>query len=95
MRVTKRGEGNSLATQWVDDPTLDAPDGHRWVRPVDECPDCPCHMAPVCTQRRWSEAVMPTYPDGRPIHTAPCPCEQRDQKRAAAPAAGEESVPDD
>ena len=43
---------NALSTQWIEDHTLDAPDGHMWVRPVDDCPNCGC-----CTRRLCEKAV--------------------------------------
>ncbi|QKW06660.1 hypothetical protein HUT18_09845 [Streptomyces sp. NA04227] len=62
-------------TGWTEDPSMDAPDGHRSERPApDDCPNCPCHTARVCAQRAWAEAHRPTYPDGTP-YTKPCPCE--------------------
>lgn len=35
-------------TQWVEDPTLEAPDGHLWVKPVDVCPNCDCCTRALC-----------------------------------------------
>lgn len=62
-------------TRWIEDPSLEAPDGHVWARPApDDCPDCPCHTLRVCEQRAWAEAHQPTNPDGTP-YTKPCPCE--------------------
>lgn len=61
-------------TRWVEDPSLEAPDGHRWMRPVpDDCPNCPCHTARVCTNQLWAQAGIPTYEDGR-MFAEPCPC---------------------
>ncbi|MFB6518726.1 hypothetical protein [Streptomyces sp. NPDC056401] len=61
---------------WIEDPSMDAPDGHRWVRPAPaDCEQCLCHTARVCTELRWREAVRPTYSDGTP-YTDPCPCER-------------------
>ncbi|MFJ5785495.1 hypothetical protein [Streptomyces hydrogenans] len=44
-------------TSWVEDHSLEAPDGHVWMRPVDDCPNCPC-----CTRRLCSEAAERTDP---------------------------------
>ncbi|MGV9271495.1 hypothetical protein ACWDRR_43415 [Kitasatospora sp. NPDC003701] len=45
-------------TRWIDDPSLDAPDGHTWQRPApDDCPDCDC-----CTARLCAQAAQDTDP---------------------------------
>lgn len=42
-------------TRWIDDPTLEAPDGHRWVKPApDDCPNCGCCTARLCEAGRES-----------------------------------------
>jgi hypothetical protein len=64
-------------TRWVEDASLEAPDGHRWVKPApDDCPKCPCHTARVCDRRDWSNATPPTYPDGT-AYLKPCPCREQ------------------
>ncbi|MFF8619111.1 hypothetical protein [Streptomyces sp. NPDC015350] len=68
-------------TRWIEDPSLDAPDGHRWVRAApDDCPHCPCHTARTCEALAWRRASRPTSPDGTPC-TEPCPCETREEDR--------------
>ncbi|RMI44422.1 hypothetical protein [Streptomyces triticirhizae] len=63
-------------TRWIEDPALEAPDGHRWVRPApDDCPACPCHTLRTCEGHQWHLATPPAYGDGAP-YTEPCPCEQ-------------------
>lgn len=62
-------------TKWIEDPTLEAPDGHKWMKPApDDCPDCPCHTLRVCERKLWMHAKQPMNPDGS-IFRAPCPCE--------------------
>lgn len=62
-------------TRWVEDPSIDAPDGHHWERPApDDCPNCPCHTARVCTGKLWRLASRPANADGTP-YSEPCPCE--------------------
>jgi hypothetical protein len=68
-------------TRWIEDPSLDAPDGHLWVRPAPEdCPRCPCHTAIVCDSLLWRQADQPTHPDGTE-YTEACPCEQAEEER--------------
>ncbi|MGX2996186.1 hypothetical protein JNUCC64_18195 [Streptomyces sp. JNUCC 64] len=68
-------------TRWIDDPSLEPPDGHRWVRAApDDCPSCPCHTARTCEALAWRRAGRPSYPDGTP-YTEPCPCERREEER--------------
>lgn len=60
--------------RWQEDPTMDAPDGHAWMRPAPEdCPNCPCHTTRVCEAELWPQATRPTTPDGSPL-AEPCPC---------------------
>ncbi|RPK54226.1 hypothetical protein EES44_30420 [Streptomyces sp. ADI96-15] len=68
--------------QWVENYSLEAPEGHRWERPAPEdCPRCPCHTARVCR-------VEPGHPaetaDGAP-YAAPCPCEGLAGRCAGSP----------
>lgn len=68
-------------TRWIEDPSLEAPDGHRWVRAApDDCPTCPCHTARTCEALAWRRAERPAYPDGRP-YTESCPCEKQEEDR--------------
>lgn len=67
-------------TRWIEDPSLDAPEGHHWVRPaLDDCPNCPCHTARTCEAAGWALAHRPTHQDGTP-YTEPCPCEQKGEE---------------
>jgi hypothetical protein len=62
-------------TRWTEDPSLEAPDGHMWMKPAPEdCPNCLCHTDRVCTGGLWMQAGRPTNADGTP-YTRPCPCE--------------------
>ncbi len=62
-------------TRWIEDPSLEAPEGHTWMKPApDDCPNCPCHTARVCEGQAWGSAERPAYEDGTP-YTEPCPCE--------------------
>lgn len=62
-------------TRWIEDPSLEAPDGHVWAKPAPaDCSNCPCHTARVCEAHAWGQAERPTYEDGTP-YTEPCPCE--------------------
>lgn len=70
-----------MSTQWVEDPSLEAPEGHRWMRPAPEdCPDCLCHTARVCRTARWGECTPPQNADGTPYLKA-CPCQQKHRGR--------------
>lgn len=70
-------------TKWVEDSSLEAPEGHRWMKPAPEdCPSCSCHTARVCRTARWGDATAPTYSDGSPYLKA-CPCQQLHRGRAA------------
>lgn len=70
-------------TEWIEDASLEAPDGHRWERPAPEdCPHCPCHTARVCDRRLWSMATPPTNPDGT-AYLQPCPCQEAAAGRPA------------
>lgn len=63
-------------TKWIEDGSLEAPDGHRWMKPApDDCPNCPCHTARVCRGELWALASAPVNPDGT-AYTAPCPCRE-------------------
>lgn len=63
-------------TTWIEDPSLEAPEGHRWLRPAPEdCPSCPCHTKRTCDGRLWHLSGPVTYPDGTP-YTEPCPCRE-------------------
>lgn len=65
---------------WIEDPYLDAPEGHTWMRPAPEdCPHCPCHTARVCDSLLW-HLSRPENPDGTP-YTEPCPCRTREESR--------------
>jgi len=67
-------EGEHVA-EWIEDTSLEAPERHRWMKPApDDCPNCPCHTARVCTRRRWNEATPPQNADGTP-YTERCPCQ--------------------
>ncbi|MEU8542960.1 hypothetical protein AB0C52_23740 [Streptomyces sp. NPDC048717] len=69
-------------TRWTEDTSLEAPDGHRWMKAApDDCPSCPCHTERVCTGKLWSMATRPETTDGTP-HQEPCPCEAEDQDAA-------------
>lgn len=62
-------------TRWIEDPSLEAPEGHTWMKPApDDCPNCSCHTARVCEGQAWGRAERPAYEDGTP-YTEPCPCE--------------------
>ncbi|MEU5218512.1 hypothetical protein AB0G79_20255 [Streptomyces sp. NPDC020807] len=64
-------------TRWIPDASLDAPDGHTWMRPApDDCARCDCHTARVCEGFQWHLATLPTQPDGTQ-YTEPCPCEEK------------------
>jgi len=66
-------------TRWVEDASMQAPEGHVWLRPaLDDCPDCPCHTARVCEGLLWYRSDPPCSTDGMP-YVEECPCE------AAAP----------
>ena len=68
-------------TRWIEDPSLEAPEGHQWMRPApDDCPNCPCHTLRVCETLAWHRADPPTYPDGTE-YDKPCPCETREEER--------------
>lgn len=62
-------------TNWTPDYSLDAPDGHVWLKPqAEDCPKCPCHTAVVCTGGLWNMAGTPTYKDGTPYRES-CVCQ--------------------
>lgn len=68
-------------TRWAEDPTIEPPEGHRWMRPVpDECPACECHTARVCEAQLWAQASPPTYADGT-AYLKPCPCRTAARRR--------------
>lgn len=68
-----------MTRRWIEDPSLEAPDGHRWLKPAPECPNCVCHMDRVCRAQEWTKAwatgLHPRNADGTP-YTKPCPCEE-------------------
>lgn len=36
-------------TKWIPDHTLDAPEGHTWMKAaVENCPNCPCCLKRLC-----------------------------------------------
>lgn len=62
-------------TNWIEDTSLEAPEGHKWMKPApDDCPNCPCHTLRVCDGGLWMQAERPRNPDGS-LYTVPCPCE--------------------
>lgn len=64
-------------TSWIEDPSMEAPEGHRWMKPApDECPNCPCHTLRVCRDRLWDQSSRPVYDNGMP-YTGPCRCEEQ------------------
>lgn len=35
--------------RWVEDHSLEAPEGHRWMKPApNDCPNCPCCTLALC-----------------------------------------------
>ncbi|MDH6131941.1 hypothetical protein P3T37_001315 [Kitasatospora sp. MAA4] len=73
-------------TTWSEDSTLDAPDGHRWMRPgPDACAGCDC-----CTRRLCERAAALGIPCDCVAHpqdraaVAGCPCTADDTEGAAA-----------
>lgn len=80
---------------WIEDQTMEAPDGHRWMKPAPEdCPSCPCHTARVCSAKLWAVATPPQNPDGTP-YTERCHCEAMDTAQRVlrdAMAAAEEKA---
>jgi hypothetical protein len=63
-------------TRWIEDGSLEAPEGHKWMKPApDDCPNCVCHTARVCDGGLWLQATRPTNADGT-AYTKRCPCEE-------------------
>lgn len=67
-------------TGWVPDLTLDAPDGHTWMKPPSEdCPDCDCCTARLCMEadRRGAHCAMVMERGPGVMDVASCPCGDR------------------
>lgn len=68
-------------TRWIEDPTLDAPDGHAWMKPApDDCPNCDCCTAALCEKAVRLVAECWIYLSGADDETVKrvreCPCDR-------------------
>jgi hypothetical protein len=75
-------------TDWEPDYSLDAPEGHLWVKPAPEdCPDCSCCTARLCATA--AEKELPCWwvitNGGQGVEDVRnCPCGQKIEDRMYA-----------
>jgi hypothetical protein len=62
---------------YMPDHSLDAGDGNSWVRPVIDCPNCPCCTLALCQSAHdrstscWA-AGGGNHPGQHPLDNCPC-----------------------
>lgn len=92
--MNEQGPDRRPCSDWIPDYTMEAPEGHVWLKPPpDDCPNCECCTAKLCqladekdTLCRWlvdrGEGVMD-------VRNCPCsaPIEQRLRAKYAKNAA--------
>lgn len=83
-------------TSWVPDYSLEAPDGHTWMRPSPDCRDCRCCSAALCDQARQFLLGCDTLSSGgSDFDLTACPCIGRHSEAIQAARVAVQAEPDD
>jgi len=81
---------------WVPDEKFESPDGHTWMRAVDDCPDCQCCTTQLCERARTVLLLCCNVASGSSdFDLSDCPCTQGQSEAIAACRAAVQAELDD